>query len=141
MNYITKINGLLLDNIEQYMQNMVAEVAHRLDIREMGLYRYNADGESVECLNARIDGIIAGMNRGDLIICQFPTGNGLNFERALINHLRAYGGRIAIFIHSVRQVIETSSELQEIINLYNQAEVMIIPSLAIRHFLIDNHIR
>lgn len=137
MNYITKINGLPVDNFEQYMQHMAVGIARGLDIIELGLYRYNAERESVECLDARIDGIIAGINRGDLIICQFPTGNGLKFEWALINHLKAYGGRIAILLH----YIEKSLNLQELINLYNQAEIMIIPSLIMRNFLIDNHIR
>lgn len=141
--YITRINGMALENTEQYRQNMVAGIAHRLGIKEMGIYRYNGEAESAESLNARIDGIIAGINREDLVICQFPTGNGLKFEWALINHLKAYGGRIAIFLHDLEPLRyeEKATGLWEVVNLYNQAEVMIIPSLAMRQFLLDNHIR
>lgn len=141
--YITRINGMALENTEQYRQNMVAGIAHRLGIKEMGIYRYNGEAESAESLNARIDGIIAGVNRGDLVICQFPTGNGLKFEWTLVDHLKAYGGRIAIFLHDLEPLRyeERSSGLWEVVNFYNQAEVMIIPSVAMRQFLLDNHIR
>ncbi len=141
--YITRINGMALENTEQYRQNMAAGIAHRLGIKEMGIYRYNGETESAESLNARIDGIIAGINREDLVICQFPTGNGLKFEWALVNHLKAYGGRIAIFLHDLESLRyeEKAAGLREAVNLYNQAEVMIIPSLAMRQFLLDNRIR
>ena len=141
--YITRINGMALENTEQYRQNMAAGIAHRLGIKEMGIYRYNGETESAESLNARIDGIIAGINREDLVICQFPTGNGLKFEWALVNHLKAYGGRIAIFLHDLEPLRyeEKAAGLREAVNLYNQAEIMIIPSLAMRQFLLDNRIR
>lgn len=99
--YITRINGGLLRDKSHHMQRIVADIAHQLGCREMGLYRYPADGESAESLGSRLDGIIAGINRGDLVICQFPTGNGLKFESELVNRLKAYGGRIAILIHEV----------------------------------------
>ncbi|MCI9076586.1 MAG: hypothetical protein HFH10_12490 [Dorea sp.] len=34
--YITKVNGLSLENPLQYKQWMTAKIAHRLDFREMG---------------------------------------------------------------------------------------------------------
>ena len=74
------------------MQHIVAEIARQLGCQEMGIYRYGADGESEESLSSRLDGIIAGINWGDLVICQFPTGNGIRFERELVDRLKAYGG-------------------------------------------------
>ena len=46
--YITKLNGIFYRSKEQYAQHMVADIAHTLGIREMGIYRYNAEGESAE---------------------------------------------------------------------------------------------
>lgn len=141
--YITRINGLSFESVRQYKQRMIADISYCLGIREMGIYCYNGEAESSESLNARIDGIIAGINRGDLVICQFPTGNGLRFEWSLINHLKAYGSQIAIFIHDLYLFFygERRSELRETINLYNQAEVLIVPSFAMRQYLLDNGIR
>lgn len=134
--YLTRINGLPGKDAARYRQQMSVNIAHRLGIKEMGIYRYSLGDESDESLSARVDGIIAGINKGDLVICQFPTGNSLQFERKLIRHLIAYGGRIAIFL----QDLELSC-LQEMIRLYNQAEIMIVPSLAMRQFLLDNRMR
>ena len=75
--YITKLNGMSSINMEQYAQHMSAAIAHTLGIREMGIYRYHADSENVENRRRRLDGIIAGIRDGDLVICQFPTWNGL----------------------------------------------------------------
>ena len=79
--YITKLNGIFYRSKEQYAQHMVADIAHTLGIREMGIYRYNAEGESAENRVRRLDGIIAGISAGDIVVCQFPTWNGLEFER------------------------------------------------------------
>lgn len=134
--YITRINGLSFGDSMQYKQYMVAEAAHQLGCREMGLYCYSWKDEPDLSLNSRMDGIIAGINAGDIVICQFPTGNGLRYEWSLINHLKMYRSRIAIFVQE-----ENLSELKSAIELYNQAEVLIVPSLAMRCFLSENGIR
>ena len=104
--YITRINGWSLRDKSHYMQHMVAEIAHQLGCREMGLYRYYAEEESGVSLGSRLDGIIAGINGGDLVICQFPTGNGMRFENELVNRLKAYGARIAILIHEMEALAD-----------------------------------
>lgn len=141
--YITRINGWGLWNRSHYMQHMVAEIAHQMGYQEMGIYRYNADDESQESLSSRLDGIIAGINRGDFVICQFPTGNGRRFEYELVNRLKAYGGRIAIYIHGLESLAweEKKNQIEEIVGLYNLAEVLIVPSYAMRRLLTENGIR
>lgn len=69
---------------------MVAEISHRLGCREMGAYRCYAEEENRESLSSRLDGIIAGINSGDLIVYQFPNGNGMRFEK--LNE--SYGGNL-----------------------------------------------
>lgn len=125
------------------MQQMTAEIAHQLGCREMGIYRYDSSTESAESLNGRLDGIIAGINPGDIVICQFPTGNGLRFEWELINRLKAYQSRIAIFIHNLELTINENGQFiqHEIIELYNQAEVLGVSSFAMRQLFLDNGIR
>lgn len=141
--YVTKLNGMSCTSAEQYAQHMVADIAHSLGVREMGIYRYYADEESVENRTRRFDGIIAGISAGDIVICQFPTWNGLAFERALVRHIKAYHGRIIIFIHDVGALMSEArcSELQDTVELYNEAEVLIVPSLGMQRFLIGHGIR
>lgn len=141
--YITKLNGMSFTSTEQYAQHMTADIAHSLGIREMGIYRYYADAESAENRTRRFDGIIAGINAGDIVICQFPTWNGLSFERALVRHIKAYHGRIIIFIHDVEALMSEAhrTDLQDTVELYNEAEVLIVPSLGMRMFLTEHGIR
>ena len=137
--YITKLNGMSYMSTERYIQHMAADIAHALGIREMGIYRYPADGESAENRGCRLDGIIAGMNAGDIVICQFPTGNGLGFERAFMKRIKAYQGRIVILIHDLEAMMVESSRgiLQDTIGLYNEAEVLIVPSNGMKQFLLE----
>lgn len=140
--YITRINGWSLRDKSHYMQHMVAEIAHQLGCREMGLYRYYAEEESGVSLGSRLDGIIAGINGGDLVICQFPTGNGMRFENELVNRLKAYGARIAILIHEMEALADEEKKpmLGRIIEEYNKAEVLIVPTYAMRQWLLENGI-
>ncbi len=141
--YITKLNGMSYMSTEQYTQQMTADIAHSLGIREMGIYRYQADGESAENRARRYDGIIAGIGQGDLVICQFPTGNGVEFERGLVRHIKAYHGRIVIFVHDMEAVMyeDRPSLLGDIVDLYNEAEVLIVPSAAMKRFLMEHGVR
>ncbi len=141
--YITKLNGMWFMRTQQYAQHMAADIAHTLGIREMGIYRYNTEGESAENRERRFDGIIAGINAGDMVICQFPTGNGLEFERALVRHIKAYQGRIMMLIHNLEAMMDENQKdtLKETIRLYNEAEVLIVPSYRMKQFLLEKGIR
>lgn len=141
--YITKLNGMPLMSAEQYAQQMAANIAHSLGVREMGIHRYYADDESEENLKRRLDGIIAGISAGDIVICQFPTWNGLEFERELLWHIKAYHGRIVIFIHDLEAVMSENrrSMLQDTLRIYNEAELLIVPSYGMKQFLINQGIR
>lgn len=142
--YITKLNGLDSNNPLQYMQWMTTEIAHQLGYREMGIYCYDGRTESVDSLNGRLDGIIAGIQWGeDVVICQFPTGNGFKFEWELVNRIKCYQCRVVIFVYDSESIVLESNRerLPETIKLYNQAEALIVPSLMMRQFLLDNGIR
>lgn len=125
------------------MQSQTAEIAFRLGYREMGIYHYNTSAESVESRNSRLDGMIAGIQWGDIVVCQFPTWNGLQFERALVNHIKAYHCHIVIFIHDVPALMFESDRylMGEIADLYNQSEVLIVPSYTMKEFLLENGVR
>lgn len=139
--YITKLNGM--GNMMQSMQHMTTEIAHQLGFREMGIYNYNANAEKPEERSVRFDGIIAGMQPGDIVVCQLHTWNGLRFERGLVEHIRAYHGRVVIFIHSLEALMIRGSRfmLKETIEMYNRAEALIVPSQAMKKFLLDSGIR
>lgn len=139
--YITRLNGI--ENQPKFLQCMTAEIAHWLGFREMGIYYYNANAESDGNRSVRYDGMIAGISAGDVVVFQFHTWNGLKFERGLVDRVKAYHGRAVIFIHTVEALMIRSSGfmLGETVELFNQAEVLIVPSYAMKRFLVDSGIR
>lgn len=141
--YITRINGVWMRDASRLRQQMTAETAHQLGFREMGIYRYHWPDESKESLSSRLDGIIAGISEGDLAILQLPTGNGLKFDAALADRIRTYDGRLGIFVHEAEPFAQKGkrSQLQETVNLYNRAEVLIVPTHAMRQKLSESGVR
>lgn len=138
--YITKLNGTW--GMTQDIQCMTAKIAQQLGFQEMGVY-YNIGGESIQSRSVRFDGMIAGMQPGDIVVCQFHTWNGLGFERGLVDHIKAYQGRVIIFIHSLEALMIRGSRfmLKDTVELYNQAEALIVPSHEMKKFLMDEGIR
>ena len=141
--YITRVNGLPLRNPLQYRQSMILDIARQLGWMEMGIYCYPAEREDAGRRSSRLDGIIAGINGSDLVVIQLPTGNGMRFERELVDHIKIYGARVAFFLHDMEALTHESKRfmLRESVNLYNLAEVLIVPSYEMKQFLLDNGIR
>ncbi len=139
--FITCTNGLA--GAAQDAQEMVSHVGHQLGFRNMGIYVYDSRNESYESLSSRYDGIIASISAGDIVFFQHPTWNQLKFEEGLIDRIKAYGGRIVIVVHDVEALMIESSRfmLGYVIGLFNSAEVLVVPSYAMKAFLQDNGIR
>lgn len=141
--YITRLNGTHETSTSQYMQRKTAEIAYQLGYREMGIYSYKAWDEKTENLQARLNGIIAGISAGDIVVCQFPTWNELRFDRELVKIIKLYRAHVAILVHDFEPLMaeDCKGMLREIVELYNQAEVLIVPSYALRDFLRENGVR
>ena len=75
--------------IEQ-RQHEFAVAGQKLGFHELGIQTYQTETDTRNELSARLDGVIAAVEPGDLIIVQLPTGNGIDFEKILIDKLLAY---------------------------------------------------
>ncbi|HFH9836893.1 TPA: sugar transferase [Streptococcus suis] len=130
--YITNINGHAGSSTAQLGQNMVTDVAVSLGYREMGIHAYRMDTDSPEELSKRIDGIVAGLRHGDVVIFQTPTWNTTAFDERLMAKLRAYRIKIVIFIHDVVPLMFAGNYylMDRTIAYYNQADVIVAPSQA-----------
>lgn len=139
--FITCINGLM--SAAQYAQVMVSDIAHQLGFKNMGIFYYNSREESEESLSSRYDGIIASISPGDIVFFQHPTWHPLKFEEGLINRIKAYGGRVIIVVHDLEPLMFESSRfmLKFVIGILNSAEALVVPSYAMKKFLLDNGIR
>lgn len=129
--HITNLYGQLESSVAQIAQNMVRDIAATLNIREIGVYSFNADSVPSRELSIRFDGMNASISHGDIVIFQSPTWNGTRFDLEYIKRLKLYENiKIAVFIHDVIPLMFSSNYylMKDTISLYNMADVLIVPS-------------
>ena len=130
--HITNVYGAI--NIGAKAQNAASQIAKKdLQYNELGIYHYPVKSDTPEKLRARIDGILASVGMGDVVIIQSPTWNDFIFDERLMQSLNAYGGlKKVVFIHDVLPFMheEWNPLLKRYIDFYNQADLIIAPSHA-----------
>lgn len=135
--HITNIYGVY--GIGAKAQHAVADIAKGdLGYNELGVYFYPVDSDSSEMLRTRLDGILAAVSPGDVVIIQSPTWNDIKFDEHLMDRLNIYQGlKKIILLHDVLPLLYESQRgfLKKWIDLYNQADVIIAPSQNMVDFL------
>ncbi|MBF0805601.1 MULTISPECIES: sugar transferase [unclassified Streptococcus] len=128
--YITNLNGQAAQSTAQIAQNMVTDIALDLGYRELGIYAYNIHSDTSSELSKRLDGIVAGLRHGDVVIFQTPTWNTTDFDERFMNKLKAYHIKVVIFIHDMVPLMFAGNYylMERTIAYYNKADVIIAPS-------------
>ena len=137
--HITNLYGMARESTATIAQNAVQKIASQLGFRELGIYFYHASAETVEERSRRLDGILASVSMGDVVIFQTPTWNGLEFEREFLSKLKLLNVKIIVFVHDVIPLMFKANEflMQDYINLYNMADSIILPSEAMKDKLLQ----
>lgn len=137
--HITNLYGLHPASTAQKAQNRTARAAvENLGFHELGIYCYDMDSDSPEMLRTRLDGIIASVGFGDIVIFQFPTWNEFKFDEALLRQLSCYPGlKKVTFVHDMRSLMFESNRylLPYEIQFMNQTDLVILPSQQMADFL------
>lgn len=138
--HITNLYGMARESTATIAQNAVQKIASQLGFRELGIYFYHASAETVEERSRRLDGILASVSMGDVVIFQTPTWNGIEFEREFLAKLKALHVKIVIFVHDVIPLMfkQNAFLLDDYISLYNMADSIILPSAVMRKRLVQN---
>lgn len=129
--HITNLYGQSPQSVALISQNMVANLAKQLDMKEIGIYFFQADGESASDLAIRFDGMNAAVGNEDVVIFQYPSWNGLEFDRQYLERLNIYAGvKKVIFVHDVPPLMFPSNFylMDKTIEVLNLADVLILPS-------------
>lgn len=134
--HITNVYGL--SGTAAKAQQAVVNIARRmLHCNELGIYHYQVESDTPELLHKRLSGIMAPVDFRDIVIFQVPTWNGIKFDLALFEQFKNYRCRSIIFVHDVTPLMfeENRYLLGQYIELYNQADVLIVPSQSMAEFL------
>ncbi len=128
--HITNLYGVT--GIGLKAQQAAADIAKKdLQYQELGIYYYPVDSDSPDMLRTRLDGILASVSPGDIVIIQSPTWNDIRFDESLLNRMNRYSGlKKIIWLHDVQPLMKESKRelLNRWINLYNQADLIIAAS-------------
>ncbi|WP_304249383.1 sugar transferase [Limosilactobacillus gastricus] len=128
---ITNLYGMAANSTAQLAQNKVTNIAKELGFNELGIYYYNALGESEEQRASRIDGILASVGVGDIIIFQLPTWNAIEYDRLFLQRARAYGVKIVMFVQDILPLMFKSDYhdwMPVFVDFYDQSDYLILPS-------------
>ena len=130
--YITNMHGQMKNSTAQIAQNMAAQFADEIGIRELGYYFYNASAEPEGELSARLDGILSSLTVDDIVILQEPTWMEMPWQQRLVDKINAYRQKyrvkLIMFVHDVAPLMfDNPARVPEWIDFYNQADVLILP--------------
>nr|WP_251576317.1 sugar transferase [Limosilactobacillus agrestimuris] len=135
--HITNTHHMI--GVAKLAQHMVTNIATKeLGFREIGIFQYHDKSESNDSLTARFDGILAGVEMGDVIVFQSPSWNSVEWDTALLKRTLIYDHlKRIIFIHDVIPLMWKSNRylLNKWIEYYNMADVIIAPSQYMVDFL------
>ena len=85
--------------------------------------------------------MVASISNGDVVIYQAPSWNTIEFDHALVDHFKLHLKlKLIIFIHDVTPLMfaENRYLLPTFIDFYQKADLLIVPSEQMYHFLREN---
>ncbi len=140
--FISRVYGIV--GTAYAAQQDLAQIGEQMGFLDMGIYCYPAKTDSPRELATRIDGITAGLEANDVVILQLPTWNDAVFEQRLITRIKSiHSIKLIIFIHDVLalQFHASEEDLRKIVELYNEADLLIVPSTPMLELLRQHGLR
>lgn len=140
--HITKLNNL--GGTATIAQDRVARIAHDLGYKEMGISYYHLQPDFIKEIGSRLDGIIASLYYGDVVIFQYPSWIGPNYDSCFASKIKSYANtKLIIFVQDLQYLMFGSEKLilDWEVDTLNKADVLILPSPAIYDFLRENGLK
>ena len=129
--HITNLYGMAGDSTVILAQNAVTDIARALGVSErLESIFYNISTDSPSERSKRLDGIMASISFGDIVIFQSPTWNGWEFDAEFVAKLKDLRVKLVIFIHDVIPLMfrDNAYLMPTYMEMFNQADVIIAPS-------------
>lgn len=119
-------------------RNDISIFAEQMGLRRLPIFRYNSAFENSDAIHARIDGITAGVKRGDTVYYQFPTYNGVRFENFFVDHMIIRGINMVALVHDIEFLrFPTNNTLNEI-DYLNKFNIVIVHNQHMANVLHEN---
>lgn len=77
-------------------------------------------------------------------VFQYPTWNGHDYDKVFVDKIKLYNDiRLVIFVHDLQKLMFDSEQsiLDTEISILNKADVLILPSVKMHEYMINNGLR
>ena len=137
--HITTLNNMA--GTASLAHRRVLKVAQSIGCHEMGLSFYPLKPDYAKEIDKRLDGIIAPLNYGDIVIFQYPSWIGVNYDDSFVNKIKSYRDtKLIIFVQDIQKLMFDSEQaiLDMEIRTLNKADLLILPSKKMHRYLKEN---
>lgn len=137
--HITTLNNMA--GTASLAHRRVLKVAQSIGCHEMGLSFYPLKPDYAKEIDKRLDGIIAPLNYGDIVIFQYPSWIGVNYDESFVNKIKLYRDtKLIIFVQDIQKLMFDSEQaiLDMEIRTLNKADLLILPSKKMHRYLKEN---
>ena len=137
--HITTLNNIA--GTASLAHRRVLKVAQSIGCHEMGLSFYPLKPDYAKEIDKRLDGIIAPLNYGDIVIFQYPSWIGVNYDESFVNKIKSYRDtKLIIFVQDIQKLMFDSEQaiLDMEIKTLNKADLLILPSKKMHRYLKEN---
>ena len=125
--HITTLNNMA--GTASLAHRRVLKVAQSIGCHEMGLSFYPLKPDYAKEIDKRLDGIIAPLNYGDIVIFQYPSWIGVNYDESFVNKIKSYRDtKLIIFVQDIQKahvLILSRAILDMEIKTLNKADLLI----------------
>ena len=125
-------------------QEGVVQIAKNLGFKEMPLGRRLFHEDYWKMISRHLDGTIASLYFGDVVIFQYPSWNGPDYDKVFVDKIKMYSStRLIIFVHDFQKLMFNSEPhiLETEVKIFNKADVLILPSEKMYQYLVENGLK
>ena len=140
--HITTLNNM--GGTATQAHRRVLKIAQSIGCHEMGMAKYHLKPDFIKEIDKRLDGIIAPLNFGDVVIFQYPSWIGPNYDECFVDKVKSYRDtKLIIFVQDVQKPMFNSEQsIMDIeIRIMNKADLLILPSDKMYQYLKDNGLK
>ncbi len=137
--FYTKTYNTYNDTIKK--QTLIEQVSRELGYEEISLFKFDDSYDSDTELDTRMESIVSPVCDGDAVIFQYPGAVSARYDAFLIKHLLYRKDlKLIIFVEDIGSKVfpDNYPSLEDEINIFNSASVLILQSEEMYRFLFLN---
>ncbi|KRN27707.1 hypothetical protein IV38_GL001920 [Lactobacillus selangorensis] len=130
--WVTKIIPAKNEPASLKKETDFATIAHTMGYQYVNIERYDRQNESYQALGAHIEGMTAAVEKGDLLIYQYPSGIDDQFEVSFTEHVVYRGVHFVPVVQDYRRLHFGYNPGFDEVRLFNMACAVVVPTAAMR---------